>query len=168
MENIVSMLSFLLVAALGCIPEDDRFNYNGDNDNWEDGNNNNNNNNTTDEFAVASVEAGFYDCPNLGVPTCIALAATPINVNLADLDGGAMKVSADSEVVQFEGSDWLPIDGTVAWVTVEDTVFTLLAPPEKANYELVVTLKTAGGGLSESSSTTVEADWDGNLPDAAE
>lgn len=164
----MSTLSFLLVAALGCIPEDDRFNYNGENQDWEDPNTGDSGTNTSDEFAVLSVEAGFYDCPNLGVPTCIAVAATPINVNLSDLDGGAMKVSADGEPVQYEGKDWLPIDGTVAWVTVEDTVFTLLAPPEKKNFNLVVTLQTAGGGLSESASTTVTDNWESGLPDAAE
>lgn len=153
------MVLLITLLGLGCTPEDQgRFNGGGtsvipitDSGTTETGDTQ-----VGDEFAVAQVEAGFEDLPNVGtaIYAFIEVSGAP-----GPLDGGLIKVSVDGEQIEPDGMPGIPIDNSLAWV-VPDTgeVFTALQVPEPGTYQVEISVVTADGAASEPWTGTVDGD----------
>lgn len=117
---------------------------------------------TQDQFAVAQVEAGFEDLPNVGtaIYAFIEVIGAP-----GSLEGGVVKVSVDGQPIEPEGMPGIPIDNSLAWV-VPDTgeVFTALEVPGPGSYEVEFSVVTADGETSEPWSGTVDSANERDLP----
>ena len=117
---------------------------------------------TQDEFAVAQVEAGFEDLPNVGMAiyAFIEVVGAP-----GPLDDGYVKVSIDGEAIEPDGLVGIPIDNSLAWV-VPDTgeVFTALQVPNAGSFELEFSVILVDGTASEAWSGTVDGPTERELP----
>lgn len=159
------MVLLITLLSMGCTPPDQgRFNGGGVSviPSQDTGTQDTGETGVGDEFAVAQVEAGFEDLPNVGMAiyAFIEVVGAP-----SALEGGVVVVSIDGEPVKAEGSPGIPIDNSLAWV-VPDTgeVFTALQVPEPTSYQVEFSVMTADGAQSEAWSGTVDSPNERDLP----
>lgn len=114
------------------------------------------------EFAVAQVEAGFEDLPNIGTAIYAFIEVTGAP---GALDGGMVMVTVDGQPVEPDGMDGIPIDNSLAWVVPDtDEVFTALQVPEPTSYQVEISVVTADGAESEAWSGTVDGPNEREIP----